>query len=713
MGGPPAAIIIVRSVNSYEAYSKLHLPRACQTSSCVELYRVWTDRNCRHGTRLDSADPKWHLTSPTPYDTPLTYGGWTQSKALGAKIANVLQTLDERANEDGEVRSTTSRKKRKHKVVIHTSPFLRCIQTSVGIAAGLATNATHAQQPTPIKQMHSDPFRHSPTLGARSNKIDSPRLEPIPEPMSSPPVNFSEPAQQPPKALLRIDAFLGEWLSPDYFMQITPPPSSVLMVASAKADLLRREDYAHLSYNIPMPTSGFPGGWGNIIPPDTKEQDLPSVPFTRDRTSSMSSAGSSGSGGRPRPFSRGHGGPHNSDSGTYVPPVPHYAISMTDPIPPGYVCHTKDAAVTVDYQWDSMREPENWGDGGEYGEEWSSMHKRVRKGVAKLIDFYRDPGGGLTTPSRPSSSGQGSNTTNNNDDDALVVVLVSHGACCNALIGAITNQPVLMDVGMTHLTMAVRKSPSRTPFASPRTTPAHSRNASRQMGLSDEYELILQNSAEHLRRSSTASIASQAPQPIVLPFRPFLSRDHAESNSSNPFIEPITLGEPVRTSFTSAGSLNLGGLRRSVSVASGSGSSSSGLTYTPNYTGSIGLWAPPRRLDEEEQEEGTEGDDMVLNFAEEREAKASQPPSPDRPKTPKVDKFSLFGRNFETPEKGKDIEKPERSDSAKTADGKIESTPRKPSGLWPGPKPPGELGTMPERVPGTKRRWTITEQPMH
>lgn len=684
MGGPPAAIIIVR-----------------------------------HGTRLDSADPKWHLTSPTPYDTPLTYGGWTQSRALGARIASVLQSLDERSkSDDSEAGPESPRKKRKHKVVIHSSPFLRCIQTSVGIASGLATNAAHGQAPqhsTPTRQIHSDPFRNSPTMGARS-KMDSPRLEPIPEPATSPAPNFT-PNQHATKAVLRIDAFLGEWLSPDYFMQITPPPSSVMMVASAKADLLRREDYAHLSYNIPMPASGFPGGWGESIPPE-REQDLPALPFARDRTSSMSSAGSNGSGGRPRPFSRGHGGPHNSDNGTYAPPVPHYAISMSDPIPPGYVCHAKDAALTVDYQWDSMREPQNWGNGGEYGEEWSSMHKRVRRGLAKMIDWYREHDGSVATASRPTtSSGQGSSNTDDEDDTDLVVVLVSHGACCNALIGAMTNQPVLLDVGMTNLTMAVRKPPSRTPFASPRATPSHSRNPSRQMTLSDEYDMILLNSGEHLRRSSLTSSRSATPQLLSLPLRPFLNRENLESNNNlnTPFVEPISLGEPIRSSFSTTANPNFGSIRRTVSVASGSGSSASGLTYTPNFKGSIGLWKPTKRVDEEEKvEEGTEGDDMVLNFAEEREAKASQTPSPESPRSPKVEKSPAFAfdKKFGIEGKGKEKEKemPERSDTAKTADGLLETVPKKGTGLWPGPRPPAELGTKPERLPGAKRRWTVTER---
>jgi len=115
----------------------------------------------RHGARLDAADKQWHLTSPTPYDPPLTYGGWTQSRALGVRIASLLDARELPSNQhhteprnddptdygstiaslDGQGSSVEHRhqthKKRKHNVIIHSSPFLRCIQTSTAIAAGL------------------------------------------------------------------------------------------------------------------------------------------------------------------------------------------------------------------------------------------------------------------------------------------------------------------------------------------------------------------------------------------------------------------------------------------------------------------------------------------------------------------------------------------------------------------------------------------------
>jgi hypothetical protein len=208
------------------------------------------------------------LTSPTPYDPPLTYGGWTQSRALGARIATILrsrETDDEiPLSWNGEEQNGGDRRKRRHKVIIHTSPFLRCVQTSIAISAGLAQNPGHHHaRPSSshsVKDLHSSP-QLRPIIAT-----GSPRLAPIPEPALG--VN-GKPKEQPEnikKSIIRVDAFLGEWLSPDYFEQITPPPSSIMMVAVAKADLLRREDYSYLlNIRNRSPNQGFPGGWGSPI----------------------------------------------------------------------------------------------------------------------------------------------------------------------------------------------------------------------------------------------------------------------------------------------------------------------------------------------------------------------------------------------------------------------------------------------------------------
>src|SRR5258706_10837317 len=105
----------------------------------------------RHGARLDAADSSWHLTSATPYDPPLTYGGWLQARSLGQRIRNILNarntspaasTLDlsDLRSKPPETKPIQTR------ILIHTSPFLRCIQTSIGISAGLSMHSAQQQQ---------------------------------------------------------------------------------------------------------------------------------------------------------------------------------------------------------------------------------------------------------------------------------------------------------------------------------------------------------------------------------------------------------------------------------------------------------------------------------------------------------------------------------------------------------------------------------------
>lgn len=104
----------------------------------------------RHAERLDTIDHNWKFKSPTPYDPPLSQYGFEQ--------VNSLHFTD---LSDGDV-------------AIHSSPYLRCIQTSISVQSQLATS--HTVQP--IKQ----------------------------------------------------DWFLGEWLTPDYFSDISPPPQDTSLL---------------------------------------------------------------------------------------------------------------------------------------------------------------------------------------------------------------------------------------------------------------------------------------------------------------------------------------------------------------------------------------------------------------------------------------------------------------------------------------------------
>lgn len=630
---------------------------------------------------MDAADKQWHLTSPTPYDPPLTYNGWTQSRALGARIASILrsrETDDEVPTGEGEERKGDGRKRR-HKVIIHTSPFLRCVQTSVAISAGLAQNPGHTHSRSPsittgkATPLHSSP-RMRPTVAT-----GSPRLTPIPEPASK---VGGKPHEQPEnikKSTVRVDAFLGEWLSPDYFEQITPPPSSIMMVAGAKADLLRREEYSNLIHvrdtNSASSNQGFPGGWGSPVVVAEKDKDegalaglssLGAALPRRDRTNSLTSVGSNGTRHSNKSATNLSSVPQGTATtpdghGIYQPPIPSYAISGSDPIPAGYTAHARDACVDVDYQWDSMREPQNWGNGGEYGEEWSSMHKRFRKGLQHLVSWYRDnddPGKLLTkTPGTPGHQTPAAVDDVDDEDTDLVIILVTHGAGCNALIGALTNQPVLLDVGMASLTMAVRKpTPKNTPTTTPGATPkSHSRASSKTLSISDEYDVKLVANTEHLRTSSS-STPSTSRTPSLAGISAF--RDRYGTGGSLDFSKP----RPISVNS------NFGSIRRTASVAG-----STPRSYASPRQGSIGLWSAPQPQEETEEQE----DDMILNFgdnaADEREAEAEK-------------------------ENEVVVEEKEKDEDDEVA----------PLGLWGTPRPPGYAEKIREIAP--KRRWTVNER---
>lgn len=429
--------------------------------------------NHRHGNRLDAADKEWHLSSPTPYDPPLTYSGWQQSKALGARIGDILRG---RIAEDEAARKIQSKlgtkPRRKHyRVVVHSSPFLRCVQTSTAISAGL---------------------RAGPGATFTTSTYSSPAPTSRNDPKDASPIE---------RPVLRLDAFLGEWLNPDYYELITPPPGSVMMIASAKAELLRRENYGSIPHfqhhHVHSHSSPSNHLWGSHHSPMTTS---PSAGSGLDNMAGMAST--------LPPVGKGQTGP-------YVSPTPAFALSSNAPIPAGFVNHARDACVDVDYQWDSMRKPYLFGDGGEYGEEWSAMHRRFRNGVQKMMDWYV----GAERPSEMLANASKSRTNSfassrdtapldhpepsEDLDEETVVILVSHGAGCNALIGAITNQPVLADVAMSSLTSLIRKPDSALP------PNPHTYDHTLSIPLHKHYTLALFANTDHLRSSSSVNFTPQ------------------------------------------------------------------------------------------------------------------------------------------------------------------------------------------------------------
>lgn len=552
------------------------------------------------------------------------------------------------------------------------------MQTSVAISSGLSQNPGHTH--------HRHDFSQSSTEKS-SHAHSSPRTRPTVVTGSPSSVSLAgssdvhskgnkKPQEQPDnikKSTIRVDAFLGEWLTPDYFELITPPPSSIMMVAGAKADLLRREDYSNLIHMKETagvaPFQGFPGGWGSPVADKGKDDgpfsslsSLAQALPRRDRTSSLSSSGTNGAhhtvrGRSPLAFPAEHG--------VYQPPVPNYAISNSDAIPAGYVAHARDACDDIDYQWDSMREPQMWGTGGEYGEEWSSMHKRFRRGLQKMVGWYQgnaDPGK-LLTKSPASSPGGPVEDVSEQEGTDLVLVLVTHGAGCNALIGALTNQPVLLDVGMASLTMAVRKP---TPASSPTHTPGHSRESSKNINISEQYDVKLVANTEHLR-SSTASTPSSSRTPSVAGMAAFQERVMGNSRAFD--------GNKRPSSSTSS---NFGSIRRAASVAT-----SMPKSYRAGRQTSIGLWSASAQEKEEDEESHEPEDDMILNFGNDGESKDSKENDPldeDRVEEPILT----------------DHEKAEEDDVVPAG------------GLWGSPRPPGYAEKIREIAP--KRRWTVNER---
>ena len=522
----------------------------------------------RHGPRLDAADQSWHLSTPTPYDPPLTYGGWGQCRPLGLRIASLLDAREKAANEaasepvyadgitahdfarqNGEQKrkhapsdGSPHKRRKRHRVVIHTSPFLRCVQTSVAIAAGMAqlhpTLELGSRPGTSRSRTPSSLHSASPRLRALDG-LGSPNLAPISEPREDLAHAIARRVLSEHKrhrvCKLRVDAFLGEWLNPQYFEQITPPPPSAMMVATAKGELLESEPVDIFTPTISTKSS-HSSLWGGASTKraDTKdsvleewdelEEALPGPALRRGRTSSMSSLGSNDSNSGTRsPIGRG---PRVQDfastvskpeTAVYIPPTPHYAVSGSDVIPRGYVTHARQACVDVDYAWDSSRPPQDWGDGGEYGEEWSAMHKRFRKGLNHLVAWYGQHGADdRAEDALGFDQAEHHEHHDEEEDEDLVVILVTHGAGSNALIGALTGQPVLLDVGMANLTMAVRRDDapalsSSAPAAA--IAGGHGRRASTiDSGLSSLYEMKLISSSEHLRPGADPRKASSFTQ---------------------------------------------------------------------------------------------------------------------------------------------------------------------------------------------------------
>ncbi|KAI4164551.1 MAG: hypothetical protein LQ342_001864 [Letrouitia transgressa] len=659
----------------------------------------------RHGARLDAADKQWHFTSPTPYDPPLTYGGWIQSRTLGNRIGSILHTRESGLEEqpaNGSLRKTTvptvdeygsegsaqSTKKnhktlRKHKIYVHTSPFLRCMQTSVAITAGISQfnrslQAGNHHLSSKNHHMHSEvqhPTHPIPSFGRNTDHWSTPHLSAIPEPEGQISVT-----QELAKPILRIDPFLGEWLSPEYFEQITPPPSSVMMLAGAKAELMRGGDYVDLppgSNRNKSSIGNFPGGWstdvhsmgtdkatedGPLSTVSSIGQSLPRLNRASSHSNVTDSTSVSNNRSSPKTVSKIEAADNGHETG-YDPPTPSYAISPSDPIPPGYVTHARDACVDVDFKWDSMRSPYDWGDGGDYGEEWSAMHRRFRRGLQNMILAYQYHG----TSNIDRICSQEETQSFNDEEDAdtdTVLILVTHGSGCNALIGALTNQPVLLDVGMASLTMAVRKDSGHGSANTAGLLNRSRRRSSIGSTVADEYEMKITASTEHLRTGPRLS-------PTILPHR-------SPSLSSSPIISH----HRYRTHSTASSTSSTDGeFKLDPDIRSATGIGTSG-GLSKSVGSSAGLWSRPVAV-------AADGSNEQLQ--------------PHKERAPHLSGNSPLTREVsvdEATEKNQDGLKPS-SDTEDLVNGAT-GHPTTQHGLW--GAPPSTMAN--EREKGMKRRWT-------
>lgn len=430
--------------------------------SALAFLSTWTMQQpaivciARHGARLDQANPQWADTAAEPFDPPLTYGGWLQCQMLGARIANEIRSVDNVPNasngEDGD-HSQGPRKRRK--VIIHSSPYLRCLQTSIAIAAGLGEPKTVPRPP--IRQQKSSLSKDVSSSILEEDEIGG----------------EAQHSTANTKSKLRIDSYLGEWLNPGYYEHIKPPPTSDKLMASAKhylrtpAEDIKGADFAT------APIQEFAAvNWNE------KESEANATPlYEKTGLRAVAAAGHAVT-KKPRhlSFETSSRSQHIKKMMVgYRPPVPTYSIAPQDAIPIGFVAHARDACVDIDFEWDSMSKLA-WGDGGAYGEEWGAMHRRFRNGLQKMLAHYEEEA----------------------DGEGIVVVLVTHQAGCNALIRLMTGAPALHDVGTSSLTMAVRHEPVEKLSR----VRSNERRGSLDLGIADDYDMTIIASTEHLRAGS-------------------------------------------------------------------------------------------------------------------------------------------------------------------------------------------------------------------
>lgn len=538
---------------------------------------------------------------------------------------------------------------------------------------------------------------------------------------------------------------------------ITPPPGPALMLGGAKAELLRREDYSFYSFDEPPP----PPQPTRKLWQSPKLRPVDAGPSPAEDKGSPVLSVSSLSGALP-----GSSAPKKG----YVPPRPSPPVPGAGAIPEGVVAHARDTCTSVDFQWDSMRDPLDFGDGGQLGEEWISMHKRFRKGLRKMVNWYSETENAAEMVTAMKSDGDDHALDASDDEDVeTVLVLVSHGAGCNALMGAITNQPVLMDISIASVSMAVRRP--LVDYQRLRSARSNEPDAQNLVPVDDLYEIRTSATTEHLHSTASTPVSTRSVSASNNAWNPHARpRTSTFSAGSGAVISPFTYNsdafpvtEPTPPASISAaaekmarressqkslrGAFNgAGGIvtARSKSSRSNSGSSItnevknvSSLTSNGNAVG--GLWAPAPsslRLMDDNSDDGSDPFDTVLpNFG----SFGSPPQASNGEKKTSESYFPVFP-SYETSNGGpvqppnpfgqfSSLDSPASAatpmfagpiklqtnldgDDLRLPPEEVIATPLGGGlgGLWGRPTPPSDAEKFRD-MSHTKRRWTVNERP--
>ena len=97
----------------------------------------------RHAERIDLKNKSWKATAPRPHDSPITEVGHQMGRSLGAWFAQHSGSTTNSSNscadafDNGLLFNGTQASGGVHRIVIASSPLLRCVETSKAIADGI------------------------------------------------------------------------------------------------------------------------------------------------------------------------------------------------------------------------------------------------------------------------------------------------------------------------------------------------------------------------------------------------------------------------------------------------------------------------------------------------------------------------------------------------------------------------------------------------